>query len=47
MLSDKDKKLARAKFKTLEEVLKQILKKLDALGLKLKQMGEEEIANLF
>ena len=46
-LSDQDKQLARAKFRTLEEVSRQILKSLDALEFKLKQMGEEEVAKLF
>ena len=46
-ISDEDKQLARAKFRTLEEVSRQILKSLGALELKLKQMGAEKVAKLF
>ncbi len=45
-ISEADKQLARAKFRTLEEVSKSIVNKLDTLEAKLKQLGEQEVAKL-
>jgi len=45
-LSEADKQLARAKYRTLEEVSKRIIDKLDALEKRLKLMGEEKISEL-
>ena len=45
-LSEQDRQLARAKFRTLEEVSKHIVEKLDALEKRLKTMGEEKVAEL-
>ena len=45
-LSESDKQLARAKFRTLEEVSKRIVEKLDLLEKHLKLMGEDRVAKL-
>ena len=46
-LSDENKKLARAKFRTLEHVSKQIIMKLDALEEKIKRMSPDEFSNIY
>ncbi|MBL4661653.1 MAG: CZB domain-containing protein [Alcanivoracaceae bacterium] len=46
-ISDKDKKMARAKFRILDQVSKQIIDKLDALESKLKQLDTKEVAQLY
>ena len=45
-ISANDKKMARAKFRILDQVSKQIIHKLDALELKLKQLDAKQVAQL-
>jgi len=45
-LSDEDRKLARVKFRTLDQASKEIIAKLDKLEAKVKKMGEEKVAAL-
>lgn len=46
-LSDNEKQLARAKFRTLDQVSKVIIAKLDALEARVKQMSAEEFSKLY
>jgi hypothetical protein len=46
-VSEQDKQLARAKFRTLEEVSKNIVSKLDALEARLKNLGAEEVSKFY
>ena len=45
--TEQDRQLARAKFRTLEEISKQIISKLDALEKRIKQLKAEEFAELY
>ena len=45
-VNEQDKKMARAMFRTLEEVSKVIVSKLDALEKKIKHMEPEKVAQL-
>jgi hypothetical protein len=45
-ISESEKKLARAKFRTLEEISKHIVDKLDSLESRLKKLGPEQVAKL-
>jgi hypothetical protein len=46
-LTEQDRRLARVKFGSLEEISKQIISKLDALEKRIKQLTSEEFAELY